>query len=152
MTALAETPKIGKEVVTFHAGSQEFCIDIQDIREIRGWTPITSLPHAPDYILGVMNLRGSVVPIFDLSARLGLGPTIPGPRHVVIIIAANGKVAGLLVSAVSRMQEVKSDVIQAFPTLGQGASSSFVIGLIPTENGMLRLLDLAQVMPSPLQG
>lgn len=149
MTSTGENPSLGREVVTFQIGPQEFCISIGDVREIRGWAPVTTLPHAPDFVLGVMNLRGAVVPIYDLSARLGLGPNAPGPRHVVIITALGDRLAGLLVSAVSRMQEVENADIQPFPSLGPAIGSGFVAGLIPTEVGLLRLLDLAQVLPEP---
>ena len=149
MMAIAENLPPGREVVSFLVGGQEFCISIADVREIRGWAPITTLPHAQDFVLGVMNLRGAVVPIYDLSARLGLGPNPPGPRHVVIIAALGDRLAGLLVSAVSRMQEIDEGALQPLPLFGQAGDNGFVAGLIPTEGGMLRLLDLTQVVPAP---
>ena len=63
------------EFVTFSAGDQSFSIEITQVREIRRWSPVTALPHAPNEVLGVMNLRGSVIPIYDLAARFGLGQT-----------------------------------------------------------------------------
>lgn len=149
MTATAENLPPGREVVSFLVGGQEFCIDIGQVREIRGWAPVTTLPHAQDFVLGVMNLRGAVVPTYDLSARLGLGPNPPGPRHVVIIVALGDRLAGLLVSAVSRMQEVEDGAIQPFPQIGQPEGGRFVAGLIPTDEGMLRLIDLEQLLPKP---
>lgn len=68
-----------RELISFRVGAQEFCVDIMVVREIRGWTPATPLPHAPAYMRGVVNLRGAVLPIVDLSERLGLG--LPSPRR-----------------------------------------------------------------------
>ena len=72
--------KDSREMVTFCIGEQDFCMDIMTVREIRGWTEATVLPRAPDYVLGVINLRGAVVPIIDLSSRLGLAPLEPFDR------------------------------------------------------------------------
>ena len=70
-------PDDERELVTFRVGEQDFCIDIIYVREIRSWTPATVLPHAPDYVLGVINLRGAIVPIVDLARRLGLSSLLP---------------------------------------------------------------------------
>ena len=90
-----------RELVTFRVGNQDFCIDIMLVREIRGWTPATILPHAPSYVLGVINLRGSVVPIVDLSARLGLQASVPDDRHVIVIAVIENQTVGFLVNSVS---------------------------------------------------
>jgi len=75
----------GSEFVTFIIGEQEYCIDIMSLREIRGWTPATALPDSPDYVKGVINLRGSVLPIIDLAKRLDLMSAEPSERSVVMI-------------------------------------------------------------------
>ena len=90
-----------RELIAFRIGDQEFCVNIMSVREIRGWTPATPMPHSPSYMKGVLNLRGAVLPIIDLSARLGMRPTEPSPRHVIIVAQVNRKVVGLLVEAVS---------------------------------------------------
>jgi purine-binding chemotaxis protein CheW len=93
---------VGKsDVVAFKLAEQDFCIDIGLVREIRGWAPTTVLPHAPEYVKGVINLRGSVVTVVDLSARLGFGAAEPSQRHVVIIAMHAGRVVGLLADLVS---------------------------------------------------
>src|SRR6478752_8151648 len=86
-----------REFVAFRVGAQEFCIDIMGVREIRGWTPATPLPHAPVYVRGVINLRGAVLPIVDLAMRFGLGLTEPTPRSVIIVVQVHQQVVGLLV-------------------------------------------------------
>lgn len=96
--ASADMPLDHRELVTFRIGEQDFSMDIMLVREIRGWSEATVLPYAPRYVLGVINLRGAVVPIIDLAARLGLPPTEPGPRHVIIIVVDGTRLTGFLVS------------------------------------------------------
>src|SRR5258708_26769291 len=87
--AMTETTTLhtakGIELMAFRIGAQEFCIDIVSVREIRGWTPATALPHSPGFVRGVINLRGAVLPIVDLAARLGLESVHPTSRHVIIV-------------------------------------------------------------------
>ena len=89
------------EFVAFRVGAQDFCVDIMGVREIRGWTPATPLPHAPPFVRGVINLRGAVLPIVDLAMRFGLGLTEPTPRSVIIVVHVHQQIVGLLVDAVS---------------------------------------------------
>ena len=79
------------EFVSFTVAGQAFCLKITQIREIRRWSPVTILPHAPSDVLGVMNLRGAVIPIYDLSARFGLETTEASERNVVIVVSSAGK-------------------------------------------------------------
>lgn len=148
MSDVTKGQPTSREVVTFHVGDQEFCVDIRNVREIRGWSPVTTLPHSPEFIMGVLNLRGIVVPIIDVSARLGLGPTTPCPRHVIIIAEMAGRTAGFLVSAVSKMLELDETAIQPLPEASRPAQEGgFTQGLIATPDGMLRLLDLSTLFP-----
>src|SRR4051794_27772643 len=103
------------ELISFRVGSQEFCVDIMDVREIRGWTLATPLPHSPDFVRGVINLRGAVLPIVDLSARLGLGITETTARSVIIVTRMGERTVGLLVDAVSDILTATQDVIQPTP-------------------------------------
>ncbi len=137
-----------RELVAFKVAGQAFCVDIMSVREIRGWTPATLLPHAPDYVLGVINLRGAVVPIIDLAARLGLGPMQPSPRHVIIIAVIEGQTAGLLVDAVSDILGVPVALIQPTPNVASDVARAFVEGVIAADDRMLRLIDLKTVLPA----
>ena len=102
MTESANIPgESGRELVSFRAGDQEYCVDIIAVREIRGWTPCTTLPQSPAYVCGVINLRGAVLPIIDFNARLGRGPTVPSARNVIIVTHIGARLVGLLVDAVS---------------------------------------------------
>lgn len=134
------------ELVTLATGGQSFAIDIMQIREIRRWTSVTRLPHSPPGVLGVMNLRGMVIPIIDLAERLGLGTTEATSRHVVIIVALYGRTMGLLVESVSEILTVRGDAIREAPIVRNEESGRYILGLIEIENDMTRIIDLAAVL------
>ena len=89
------------ELLSFRLAEQEYSVDIMSVREIRGWTRATPLPHAPAYVRGVINLRGTVLPVVDLSTRLGMAPVEGDARNVIIVVQVGSQTAGLLVDAVS---------------------------------------------------
>lgn len=136
-----------REMVAFRVADQDYCVDIMTVREIRGWTPATILPHAPDYVMGVINLRGSVVPIVNLAKRLNLVPQEPSARHVIIIAVIDNQVIGILVDAVSDILGVSQSAIQPTPNITSDTTRAFVEGVIAAENRMLRLIDLESVLP-----
>lgn len=151
MTEAASAKSGLRELVTFRVGEQDFCIDIMMVREIRGWTPATVLPHAPDFVLGVINLRGAVVPIVDLSTRLGLRPSEPDARHVIVIAVVGTQTVGFLVNAVSDIIGVDEADIQPTPDVTSEATRAFIEGVIVTKERMLRVIDIETVMPKPLE-
>jgi purine-binding chemotaxis protein CheW len=141
-----ENAKSEVEFVTFSAGDQSFSIEITQVREIRRWSPVTALPHAPEEVLGVMNLRGSVIPIYDLAARFGLGQTPENPRNVIVVAMHGGQTVGLLVEAVSEILSVSRDQIQETPDIRSEMARQSITGVIPIENGMTRVIDLGAVL------
>jgi purine-binding chemotaxis protein CheW len=136
------------EFVTFHAGGQSFSLDIAHVREIRGWSNVTPLPHTPREVLGVMNLRGAVIPIYDLAICFGLPAITENPRNVVIIAMHNKQILGLLVEAVSEIVSVNKDQLQATPDVRSDLARHAITDLMPTEGGMSRVIDLAAVVQS----
>lgn len=137
-----------KEVVAFRLGDQDFCIDIDHVREIRGWTPATRLPHAPSYVTGVINLRGSVVAVVDLADRLGLGPTVPSDRHVIIIVTLGRQTVGLLADFVTDILTIGEESTKAVPEIGTEPTRDFIVNIVTLEDGrMLRKIDLSRVLP-----
>jgi purine-binding chemotaxis protein CheW len=144
----SETNRGDAEFVTFFAGGQSFSLDIGHVREIRRWTAVTPLPHAPREVLGVMNLRGSVIPIYDLSARFGLGITQENPRNVVVVATIDNQTVGLLVEAVSEILSVDRTKIQDTPDIRSESTRASITGVIPLEDGMTRVIDLAAVIQS----
>ena len=137
-----------REYITFRIGQQYFCVDIMMVREIRGWTPATALPRAPGFVRGVINLRGIVLPIVDLSERLGFPPAEPTPRHVIIVAQTGRQIVGLLVDAVSDIIAQPADKVQATPDVGSEAARSFVIGVAPVDDRMISVVALDSLMPS----
>ena len=129
-------------------GAQEFCVDIMIVREIRGWAQETPLPHAPAYVRGVVNLRGAVLPIVDLSERLGLGLAEPSAQHVIIVAQIGANTVGLLVSAVSDILTVSDQMIQPTPAIASGRASTYVQGLLTVENRMVSLLCTDRLVPA----
>ncbi|TCM85056.1 chemotaxis protein CheW [Rhodovulum steppense] len=139
------------EFVTLKAGGQSYCIEITQIREIRRWSPVTALPQAESAVLGVMNLRGAVIPIVDLAARLGLGKCDASPRHVIMVVAVGDKTVGLLVDSVSEILSVSGDQICEAPAMGRGDVPSSILGLISIEEGMSRILSPSVLLPNVLR-
>lgn len=149
MLASVSAPPVEREFVAFRVGEQELCVDILVVREIRGWSEATPLPHAPNYVRGVINLRGVVLPIIDLGCRLGLAATRAGERHVIIVTQIGAQQVGLLVDGVSDILTVADDRLQPTPEIAAGASRAFVRGLLPVDQRMIALLALEQVLPPP---
>jgi purine-binding chemotaxis protein CheW len=137
-----------RQFITFHSGEQEFGADIMAIREIRGWTPTTSLPHSPDYVLGVINLRGVVLPVVDLNARLGRARTEANPKHVIVVVRAGDRTIGLLVDAVSDILTVTSADIQPTPELARDEQSEFIEGIAILDSRMVTILSLERLTAS----
>jgi purine-binding chemotaxis protein CheW len=135
------------EFVAFRVGAQEFCVDIMGVREIRGWTPATPLPHAPPYVRGVINLRGAVLPIVDLAMRFGLGPTEPTPRSVIIVVHIHQQVVGLLVDAVSDILTSSEASMQPTPDIASDMAKTFVKGVYAVDNRMISIVTLDSVLP-----
>lgn len=146
---LDEDPTI-REYVAFRLADQDFCIDIAAVREIRGWSPTTPMPRTPDYISGLINLRGTVIPILDLSLRFGFDKTVTTPRHVIIVVQIDDQSVGLLVDGVSDILSVSSGALQLTPDVGADPTRAFVAKVIASDDGrMIRLVDLGQVAPTP---
>ena len=137
----------GHELVAFRVAGQEFAIGITTVREIRGWTAETALPHAPPFVRGVINLRGAVLPIVDLASRLGLPPAEPSVRHVIMVVQVGRQVLGLLVDAVSDIQVADPDNIRSTPEVGDPMAREFVRGVLVVEDRMIILLELDGVLP-----
>ena len=135
-----------REMVGFRVGDQAFCIDITSVLEIRGWTPATPVPQSPHYMKGVVNLRGSVLPIIDLAARLGLPTTEPSARHAIMVANCGGRSVGLLVEGVSDIIELDDGDRQATPYMGDG-QGGVIAGIFAVDGAMISLLDLDSLLP-----
>ncbi|WP_374569820.1 chemotaxis protein CheW [Phenylobacterium sp.] len=144
-------PAIGSELVTVAIGGQQFAIDIMVVREIRGWTTSTPLPHAPSYVLGMINLRGAVLPVVDLGMRLGLSACVRDNSAVVVVAQIGGREVGLLVDEVCDILTVSENMLQEPPDVGADGLDDFVRGVITTDEGIVTLLTLDGVLPPAMQ-
>lgn len=141
-------PEQDIELLSFRVEEQEYCVDIMSVREIRGWTKATPLPFAPAHVKGVINLRGTVLPVIDLSARLGMGPIDGSEQNVIIVVSINGEMAGLLVDAVSDILTISRGELQTPPDVGADPSTRCVDALLLVEGKLIRVLDLKIILPA----
>jgi purine-binding chemotaxis protein CheW len=149
---MTETSNIAlRELISFKVAGQEYCVDIMSVREIRGWTPATPLPSAASYVRGVINLRGTVLPVVDMAARLGLAPSEPTERHVIVVVWLQGQLVGLLVDAVCDILAVAPDTLQPTPELASGEVQTFVEAILNVDQRMIGLVNLDNVLPPAQQ-
>jgi purine-binding chemotaxis protein CheW len=139
------------ELLTFQLAKQEYSIDIMSVREIRGWTRATPLPHAPAFMKGVINLRGTVLPVMDLGERLGLPSREKSERNVIIVVKVGDTMTGLLVDAVSDIVALTTNDLQPAPDMGVGATPNVVKALTLIEDRLIRVIDIATII-TPLEG
>jgi len=132
-----------RELITFEVGGQVFGLDIMAIREIRAWSPTTRLPRVPHYVAGVVNLRGTVLPVIDLAARLGWEPTEPSPRHAIIVTQLGGQTCGLIVESVSDIVTIPDTTLQPPPSAANDRITNFLEGLAAIDESMVMVLNLA---------
>ncbi|NBO17619.1 MAG: purine-binding chemotaxis protein CheW [Proteobacteria bacterium] len=135
-----------QQFLTFTVGQEEYGVDIMMIREVKGWSDTTRLPNSPTYVRGVLNLRGIIIPIFDLRARFSGELTQATEKHVVVIIAVGNRIMGLLVDTVSDILTVAQSDIKPAPENNGGMEAMFVSGLIAVEGRMVVLLDIAVLL------
>lgn len=138
-----------QQFLTFTIAGEEYGVDIMTVREIKGWTETTRLPNSPECMRGVMNLRGLIIPIFDLRARFGRGLTQADSSHVIIILAVGERNIGVLVDGVSDILSVSPEEVKPAPALeGVPATEDYITGLISREDRMVVLLRVGQLFDS----
>lgn len=135
-----------RELITFIIADQLFGLDIMAIREIRAWSPVTHLPHVPDFVAGVVNLRGAVLPVLDLSIRLGWTATDATPRNPIIVTEHNGQSRGLIVHDVNDIVAIDADTLQRPDAIADDKITGYVEGLAPIGDDMVMVLDLNKLM------
>lgn len=145
IVATAGSSAVGQpecEYLTFTAAGLEYGIGILSVREIRGWTPERPLPNSPTAVRGIINLRGQVVPIYDLRVRLGSDASAPTATHVVIVVEAASGFYGILVDAVSDILTVSPSELQPVPRTTMEQDPELLTALLAREERMVSLLDL----------
>jgi purine-binding chemotaxis protein CheW len=138
------------QYLTFMLGSEEFGVEILRVQGIQGWDSATPIPNSPDYVLGVTNLRGSVVPIIDLRRRFDLTDQEFGPTTVVIVVKVESptqdRTIGMVVDGVSEVYSVDSEEIQSPPDFGSNVDTRFIQGLATMDERLLILLDIDELL------
>ena len=133
------------QLIAFSIGEQIYGVEITTVREIRAWNGATPLPNTREFVRGVINLRGTIVPIYDLRARFGDGKTEPTKNHVVVVMSVGDKWVGILVDAVSDILTVSKDDIHTVPE-GNASDTELLSGIITHENAMVGLIDLHAIV------
>jgi purine-binding chemotaxis protein CheW len=139
-------PASRAEFISFAIGDDQYGVDIMAVREIKGWSNVTHLPKQPEYVRGVLNLRGVIVPIVDLRCRFGEGVTETTPLHIVIIVQIDGRQVGLICDRVLDIVSIDASQIQPVPRTAQATTSDFLSGLVTHDNEMIALIDLPNLL------
>lgn len=134
------------QYLTVNLVDEEYGIDILAVREIRGWTPVTRIPQAPPYVLGVLNLRGAIVPVLDLRLRFGLAREEYDATTVTVIITVAGRLFGVVVDAVSDVLDVVAGDVRPVPDMGTTVDTEYLKGLTSVAERMVLLLDVDKLL------
>jgi len=134
------------QFISFGIGDDQYGVDIMAVREIKGWSNVTHLPKQPEYVRGVLNLRGVIVPIVDLRCRFGQGLTETTPLHIMIIVQIDGRQIGLIGDRVLDIVSTDVSQIQPVPRTAQSTTSDFLSGLVTHDNSMIALIDLPKLL------
>ena len=134
------------QYLTVNLANEEYGVDILAVREIRGWTPVTRIPQAPSYVLGVLNLRGAIVPVLDLRLRFGLKREEYTATTVTVIVTVAGRNFGVVVDAVSDVVDVDAAAVRPVPDMGTAVDTEYLKGLTSVGERMVLLLDVDRLL------
>ena len=144
------------QVLTFVLGNETYGVDILRVQEIRGYSAVTKIPHAPAHVLGVLNLRGSIVPIVDLRMRFSLDRAEYTAVTVIIVVSvmssAGRRDFGVVVDGVSDVVDVNTEEVKPAPDLGCRGTTDYIRGLVPVSDRMVVLLDIDRLIATDVVG
>lgn len=144
----AESGGVIKEILAFRLGGEEYGVNILNVQEIQGYSETTKIPGVPDFIKGVVNLRGNIVPIVDMRIKFGLQSPEYDQFTVVIILRVLGRTIGIVVDGVSDVLQLAASNIQEAPELGSSIDTEFIEGLATVADRMIILVDMEKMMSS----
>lgn len=148
-TAAGEADKVS-QYLTFSLGTEEYGVEILRVQEIRGWQHVTRVPNAPAHMLGVLNLRGTIVPIIDMRMRFRLAKVEYNPVTVIIVVSVQGpngtNVFGIVVDSVSDVLDIRANEVKVKPDFGAAVNTDFINGLATVNEHMVMLLDIDRLM------
>ncbi|PLY42061.1 chemotaxis protein CheW [Janthinobacterium sp. ROICE36] len=142
----------GREFLAFTLGSEEYGIDILKVQEIRGYEAVTRIANAPEFIKGVINLRGIIIPVVDMRIKFNLGTPVYDQFTVVIILNIGGRIVGMVVDSVSDVTTLTPEQVKPAPEMGTAFSTDYMIGLGTIDERMLILVDIDKLMSSSEMG
>ncbi|OFA01472.1 chemotaxis protein CheW [Duganella sp. HH101] len=142
----------GREFLAFTLGAEEYGIDILKVQEIRGYETVTRIANAPEFIKGVINLRGIIIPVVDMRIKFKLGEPVYDQFTVVIILNIGGRVVGMVVDSVSDVTTLMPEEVKPAPEMGTAFSSDYMIGLGTIDERMLILVNIDKLMSSAEMG
>ncbi|WP_293780120.1 chemotaxis protein CheW [uncultured Oxalicibacterium sp.] len=145
---LVNTPSTPLEFLAFTLGNEEYGINIQTVQELRGYDAVTQIANAPDYLKGVINLRGTIVPIIDMRIKFSLSEPVYDQFTVVIILQIGGRTIGMVVDSVSDVLTLTPEQIKPAPEMGSTVATDYLLGLGTVNERMLILIDISQLMQS----
>ena len=148
----ARAVAMGGEFLTFRLGAEEYGIDILKVQEIRSYEKPTRIANAPEFVKGVVNLRGVIVPIVDLRLKLSCESAQYDSFTVVIVLNVHGRIVGVVVDSVSDVIELSKDSIKPAPEMNSSVDTSFITGIGSVQNRMLILMDIERMMSSAEMG
>ncbi|HWV63138.1 MAG TPA: chemotaxis protein CheW [Oxalicibacterium sp.] len=151
MNTTADTASL-LEVLSFRLGNEEYGLSIQKVQELRGYDTVTHIANAPDFIKGVVNLRGTIVPIIDMRIRFNLGAPTYDQFTVVVILNIGGRVIGMVVDSVSDVITLAPEQIRPAPDMQGAMESACIVGIGTIDSRMLILIDIDKLMASPEMG
>jgi purine-binding chemotaxis protein CheW len=137
-----------KEFLSFKLGQEEYCLDILSVQEIRGYDTVTSIANTPEFINGVINLRGNIVPIVDLRIKFRLSEARYDATTIVIILNLSKKMIGIVVDSVSDVIALPLDSIREAPRFGSAINTEFISGMAAIDERMLIVVDIQRLMSS----
>jgi purine-binding chemotaxis protein CheW len=147
-----ESTSAALEALAFTLGNEEYGVDILKVQEIRGYDAVTRIANAPDFIKGVINLRGVIVPTVDMRIKFGLGSPTYDQFTVVIILNIADRVIGMVVDSVSDVITLTPDQIKPAPSMGTALNTDYMIGIGSIDERMLILADIEKLMSSAEMG
>lgn len=138
-----------EQYLTFLLGDEEYGVEILRVQEIKGWDRVTSIPNSPHYLCGVLNLRGTIVPVVDLRLRFGMPPLAYTPTTVVVVLKVDGitqRTVGIVVDGVSDAHNVLPEEIKPAPDFGNSINTDFITGLVSIDDNMMMILNIDRLL------
>ena len=144
--AIQENDDAVSQWVTFHLETETYGIAVTQVKEVLRLTEIAPVPGAPDYVIGIINLRGNVVTVIDTRRRFGLPPTEPDDSSRIVILEVDGQVVGILVDSVAEVVDLPGSAIESAPNVGNDESSKYIQGVTSRDGQLLILVDLNRLL------